>query len=96
MRVGGESNIKEVELIIEIQIKRKSILSITLPPHSSMRENVYIWYLESPVKDQQKAAIRIHVNLGSGLMPDWWGREKSYYMVFGGDVVLPIDNLIKK
>ena len=31
----GESNIKEVELIVEIQIRKKLILSITLPPHKS-------------------------------------------------------------
>ena len=51
-----------------------------------MKENVYIQHLESPVGDQWKAASKLHVALGSGLVPDCpekRGRENQYYMLLG-------------
>ena len=54
---------------------------------------------DCPAEGQQKASTKLHIGLVSGLAPDcpeWRGREKPYYRLFGCNVVLPIDNLIKK
>ena len=50
-----------------------------------------------PVGDEQKATNRC--SLGSDLVsncPGWRGREKLYYLMFGHDAVLLIENFIKK
>ena len=59
-----------------------------------VRENTYIGYLKGLAGDEQNVDTRIHIALGSGLAPDysdWRNRGKLYYMLFGREVVLPID-----
>ena len=66
-----KTNIEGAELIIEILI-RKLILWIALPtPTPWMKENTYTQEILSLGRDQQKT--RLHVTLGSGLVPDCSG-----------------------
>ena len=79
MRVNQILKTQQVErgeLIIEIQIRRKLMLSVALPATTPwMRRNAYNTIIERPVGEQQKTATRLHITLSLALPQTALGKE---------------------